>query len=80
MAGAAGTLSVMFEICMDDDHGHVLAVHGTAVDALDALDRIADDTAAQLVSNGEGHFVFRLHLLVRDVAVGEVVVRSEIAG
>jgi hypothetical protein len=70
----------MYEICFDDQADHVLAVVPTPQEALAELDRIADETAAQLAANGEGHEQFLLSLVVWDVERGEVVARSGIRG
>lgn len=66
----------MFEICMDDSHSHVLAVHGTAAAALNDLDRIAEATAIQIAANGEGGVDFALRLVVRERPSGLVVVNT----
>jgi hypothetical protein len=70
----------MFEICLDDEPDRVLAVAFTPQDALAELDRIADDTARQLLANGEGREAFLLSLAVWDTELGQVVARSGIRG
>ncbi|HEX3613778.1 MAG TPA: hypothetical protein VHU88_18970 [Sporichthyaceae bacterium] len=44
------------------------------------LDRIADDTTAQLAANGESHREFLLSLVVWDTELGEIVARSGVRG
>jgi hypothetical protein len=58
----------------------VLGVARTPDDAMVELDRIADETAAQLRANGEGHQQFLLSLAVWDTELGVVVARSGIRG
>jgi hypothetical protein len=70
----------MYEICIDEQGDHVLAKARPPEDALAELDRIGDETAAQLRSNGEGHEQFVLRLLVYDMETGEVVAQSGVRG
>lgn len=70
----------MFEICMDDDYDQVLAVAHSPAAALAEIARIADQTAAQLRANGEGHDNFVLSLAVWDTELGIIVARSGIRG
>lgn len=70
----------MFEICLDDNYDLVLAVAPDPAAALAEIARIADQTAAQLRANGEGHREFRLTLAVWDTELGEIVARSGIRG
>ena len=70
----------MYEICLDEQTDWVLAVAHTPEAAMAELDRIADETAAQLRANGEGHEEFLLSLIVWDTELGEVVARSGLRG
>lgn len=69
----------MYLICYDDDERYVpIAVHETAAAALRDIDRIADETSAQLAANGEGRDDFALHLRIYDQDTGEIVARGAI--
>lgn len=70
----------MYEICFDENYDHVLTTARTPQEAMAALDRIADETAAQLRANGEGHQEFLLSLAVWDTESGEIVARSGVRG
>lgn len=62
----------MYEIWLGYESDEMVATCSTSEEALEALDRIADETAAQLTANGEGSTEFALHLLVREATTGEV--------
>ena len=66
----------MYEIYLDDSSKHVLARADTFHAAELEVDRIADETMAQLAANSEGQEHFFLSLAVRDAATKEVAMRS----
>ncbi|MGQ0842791.1 MAG: hypothetical protein ACT4QF_01530 [Sporichthyaceae bacterium] len=70
----------MYEIRIDEADGRVIARAQTPDGALRQLDRIADETAAQLQANGEGGNEFLLELLVWDTERAAIVAKAGIRG